>query len=544
MARTTKKKGKAESRNNAQELNEALTILEKEKNISRETMLKAIEEALITAYDTHFLKREKGKAERADKNRKEVETSEKAQAEAEIPAEKEEEPAAAAEAAVTVPEGARGVEAETAEVQAAEAEKTEKEKTEKSNVKVTINPDTCEYHVYALKTVVEEVEDPVYEISLAEAQMKDPRMMPGDIVQIEINSEEFSRTAAKNAKNKILQTIREEEKNNIYEEFHAKERQIVTGIVQRYIGKNVSVNLGNVDALLTEKEMVRGEHFEPTERIKVLIVKVTKDEKGTRIHISRTHPDFVRRLFEQEVAEVRDGTVEIKAIAREAGSRTKMAVWSNDPDVDPVGACVGMNGSRVNAVVDELDGEKIDIINWNDNPAMLIENALSPAKVISVLASADENDRSAKVVVPDYQLSLAIGKEGQNVRLAHRLTNFSIDIKSETDAREAGFFDEYEEYENEEYEEDYGEEGEYKDGGYEDEEELEEYSGEFDEENAAGEYDEGGAPQKSADEIEEESVSEEELDGEEDYEEPAADGISDGGPEEEDSTGQGDREDE
>ena len=197
--------------------------------------------------------------------------------------------------------------------------------------------------------------------------------------------------------------------------------------------------LGKVDAILTENEQVRGEVFQPTERIKVYILEVKDTSKGPKILVSRTHPELVKRLFESEVTEVREGIVEIKAIAREAGSRTKIAVWSNDPDVDPVGACVGMNGARVNAIVNELRGEKIDIITWNENPAMMIENALSPAKVISVIADAEE--KSAKVIVPDYQLSLAIGKEGQNARLAARLTGFKIDIKSETQAREMGLFE-------------------------------------------------------------------------------------------------------
>ena len=213
----------------------------------------------------------------------------------------------------------------------------------------------------------------------------------------------------------------------------------MTGTVQRYLGKNVSINLGRVDAVLNESEQVKGETFRPTERVKVYVVEVKDTPKGPRISVSRTHPDLVKRLFESEVAEVRDGTVEIKAIAREAGSRTKIAVKSNDANVDPVGACVGLNGSRVNSVVNELKGEPIDIINWDDNPAYLIENALSPAKVICVVA--DEEEREAQVIVPDYQLSLAIGKEGQNARLAARLTGFKIDIKSETQAKELGLFE-------------------------------------------------------------------------------------------------------
>ena len=276
----------------------------------------------------------------------------------------------------------------------------------------------------------------------------------GDIVQIPVESKSFGRIATQNAKNLILQKIREEERKVIYDQYFEKEKDIVTGIVQRYVGRNISVNLGKVDAMLTENEQVKGEVFQPTERIKVYILEVKSTSKGPKILVSRTHPELVKRLFESEVTEVKEGIVEIKAISREAGSRTKIAVWSNDPNVDPVGACVGMNGARVNAIVNELRGEKIDIITWDENPAILIQNALSPAKVISVIADADE--KSAKVVVPDYQLSLAIGKEGQNARLAARLTGFKIDIKSETQARESGDFMDYEnDYEEDDYDDDY-----------------------------------------------------------------------------------------
>ena len=377
------------------ELLEALTILEQEKNISKETLLEAIENSLLTACKNHF-----GKAD---------------------------------------------------------------------NIKVNIDPETCEFHVLAEKTVVEKVEDDVTEISLANARMIDSEYNLGDVVNVEVKSKEFGRIATQNAKNVILQKIREEERKAIYSEYYSMEKDVVTGIVQRYVGKNISINLGKADAILTENEQVKGEVFKPTERIKVYILEVKSTPKGPKIMVSRTHPELVKRLFESEVTEVKDGIVEIKSIAREAGSRTKIAVYSNDPDVDPVGACVGMNGARVNAIVSELRGEKIDIINWNENPAMLIENALSPAKVISVIADGEE--KSAKVVVPDYQLSLAIGKEGQNARLAARLTGFKIDIKSETQARESGEFMDYEiDYEDydEEYEEGYEEEntgdGEFIDG--------------------------------------------------------------------------------
>ena len=344
---------------------EALELLEKEKNISKATLLEAIENSLLTACKNHF-----GKAD---------------------------------------------------------------------NVKVVINPDTGDFSVYAEKEVVEEVEDPVMQISLAEAKMKSPKYELGDIVQFPIESKSFGRIATQNAKNVILQKIREEERSMQFNEWYRKEKDVVTGIVQRYLGRNVSINLGRVDAILNEAEQVKGEVFKPTERIKVFVLEVKDTPKGPRISVSRTHPDLVKRLFEEEVTEVKDGTVEIKAIAREAGSRTKIAVYSNDPNVDPVGACVGMNGARVNSIVNELRGEKIDIIIWDENPAFLIENALSPAKVICVVA--DEEAREAQVIVPDYQLSLAIGKEGQNARLAARLTGYKIDIKSETQAREMGLFE-------------------------------------------------------------------------------------------------------
>ena len=396
------------------ELLEALNILEQEKNISKDTLLEAIENSLVTACKNHF-----GSSD---------------------------------------------------------------------NVKVSIDPETCEFHVFQEKTVVETVEDPVEQISLVNAKMINSKYEIGDVVNIEVQSKEFGRIATQNAKNVILQKIREEERKVLYDQYYSMEKDVVTGVVQRYVGRNVSINLGRVDAILTENEQVKGEVFQPTERIKVYILEVKATSKGPKVLVSRTHPELVKRLFESEVAEVREGIVEIKAIAREAGSRTKIAVWSNDPDVDPVGACVGMNGARVNAIVGELRGEKIDIITWNENPAMMIENALSPAKVISVIADAEE--KSAKVVVPDYQLSLAIGKEGQNARLAARLTGFKIDIKSETQARESGDFLDYEnDYEEDEYyDEDSGSYEDYEDGSAPAEEGYEEDSYEADgtEENNAG----------------------------------------------------------
>ena len=324
------------------------------------------------------------------------------------------------------------------------------------NVKVEIDRETGDFRVYAEKTVVEkasEVEDDLEQITLADAQAIAGNAEVGDIVKVEIKSKEFGRIAIQIAKNVILQKIREEERSVIYNQFNEKEKQVVTGIVQRYVGKNISINLGKADALLNESEQVKTENFKPTERIKVYIVEVKNTNKGPRILVSRTHPELVKKLFESEVAEIQDGTVEIKSIAREAGSRTKMAVWSNNPNVDPVGACVGMNGNRVNSIVDELRGEKIDIVCWDENPGNLIQNALSPAKIVAVFADPDE--KTAKVVVPDYQLSLAIGKEGQNARLAARLTGYKIDIKSETQAKDApGFrFEDYmDEYDDEDYE--------------------------------------------------------------------------------------------
>lgn len=317
------------------------------------------------------------------------------------------------------------------------------------NMIATVNPQTGDYKVVATKEVVEEVTDPIAQISLEKAKELNAKYDLGDLVPVEIKSKEFSRIATSNAKSIILQKIREEEKNTLYSQFYAKEKDLITGIVQRIDEKNnVYVNLGKVDAILTEKEQVKNEVFNPTDRIKLYIVEVRNETKGPKVIVSRSHPELVKRLFESEVTEVRDGVVEIKSIAREAGSRTKIAVSSNDSNVDPVGACVGLNGARVNSIVQELHGEKIDIVNWSDNPAILIENALSPAKVVSVMA--DDEEKTAEVVVPDYQLSLAIGKEGQNARLAARLTGFKIDIKSESQIREMENGEDYQEYQGEE----------------------------------------------------------------------------------------------
>lgn len=301
------------------------------------------------------------------------------------------------------------------------------------NVKVSIDRNTGAMTVLAEKEVVEDVLDPAEEISLAKAQAIDPAYNIGDIVNVVITPKNFGRIAAQHARSVIVQKIKEEERKVIFNHFQCKEKDIVTGVVQRYVGDNISISLDNkTEALLTKNEQVKGETFQPSDRIKLYIIEVKDTNKGPRILVSRTHPELVKRLFEKEVAEVHDGTVEIKSIAREAGSRTKIAVYSNDENVDPVGACVGLNGARVNAIVNDLQGEKIDIINWSDDPEILIENALSPSKVIAV--SVNEDEKTARVVVPDYQLSLAIGKEGQNARLAARLTGYKIDIKSESQA--------------------------------------------------------------------------------------------------------------
>jgi N utilization substance protein A len=393
------------------ELMEALDLLEKEKNISKDSLFDAIENSLITACKNNF-----GKAE---------------------------------------------------------------------NIRVEVDRDNCDFKCFADKEVVEtedDVMDPAIEISLDDAKKVSKKAQIGDIVSVPLNSKEFGRIATQNAKNVILQKIREEERGAIYNEYFEKEHDIVTGVVQRFIGKNISINLGRADAILNENEQVKGEVYRPTQRLRVYVLEVKNGSKGPRILVSRTHPDLVKRLFEQEVAEIQDGTVEIKSIAREAGSRTKIAVYSKDPNVDAVGACVGVNGSRVNLIVDELGGEKIDVINWDENPGNLIQNALSPAKIVAVFADPDE--KSAKVVVPDYQLSLAIGKEGQNARLAAKLTGFKIDIKDETHAKDTPGFrmedylddEEYDEYEEGEYSED-----EYEQEGYEEAESSEEYESAEDE---------------------------------------------------------------
>ena len=316
-----------------------------------------------------------------------------------------------------------------------------------ANMQVIMDRETGAFSAYVEREVVETVENPSTQISIEEARMIDPHYEIGEVVRKEVQPKNFGRISAQNARNVIVQKIKEEERKSIFNHFQCKEKDVVTGVVQRYIGKNVCISLDDkTDAILTENEQIPGERFYPTDRVKLYIIEVRSSSKGPKILVSRTHPELVKRLFEKEVTEVADGTVEIKNISREAGSRSKIAVWSNDANVDPVGACVGLNGARVNAIVSDLRGEKIDIINWNENPAIFIKNALSPSSVVSVTVDLDE--KSAKVIVPDNQLSLAIGKEGQNARLAARLTGYKIDIKSESQAEEqSGDYDESEDEE-------------------------------------------------------------------------------------------------
>lgn len=298
------------------------------------------------------------------------------------------------------------------------------------NVRVVIDRETGDIRVLAGKVVVQEVTDPRVEISLEEAREVDPVYELGDTVEFEVTPMEFGRIAAQTAKQVVVQRIREAERGIIYEEYSSREGDIVTGLIHRQEGRNILVDLGKVEAVLPPTEQVVNERFRQGERIKAYIVEVKRTTKGPQIVLSRTHPGLVKRLFELEVPEIHDGIVEIKSIAREAGSRTKMAVWSNDERIDAVGACVGPKGMRVQAVVNELRGEKIDVVNWDHDSARFVAEALSPAKVVTVYI--DEKSRVARAVVPDYQLSLAIGKEGQNARLGAKLTGWKIDIKSET----------------------------------------------------------------------------------------------------------------
>lgn len=363
------------------ELLDALTLLEKEKGISRDVIVEAIEAALVSAYRRNF--------------------------------------------------------------------------NQAQNVRVDLNLEKGSMRVFARKEVKEEVDDPRLEMSLEDAKEISPNYEIGDVVEIEVTPRNFGRIAAQTAKQVVTQRVREAERGIIYSEFVDREEDIMTGIVQRQDGKFTYVALGKIEALLPFSEQMPNESYEPHTRLKVFLTKVDKTSKGPQIFVSRTHPGLLKRLFEIEVPEIYDGTVEIMSVAREAGDRSKISVRAENPEVDPVGACVGPKGTRVQAIVNELKGEKIDIVKWSENPVEFVANALSPSKVLEVIV--DESEKATTVIVPDYQLSLAIGKRGQNARLAAKLTGWKIDIKSETDARELGIYprdnalinteDDYEEFE-------------------------------------------------------------------------------------------------
>lgn len=346
------------------ELLDALTLLEKEKGISKEVIIEAIEAALISAYKRNF--------------------------------------------------------------------------HQAQNVRVDFNRETGSIRVFSRKNVVAEVEDDRQEISLAEAQAINPGYEIDDVVEEEVTPKDFGRIAAQTAKQVVTQRVREAERGIIFSEFIDREEDIITGIVQRQDHRYMYVSLGRVEALLPAAEQMPGETHTTNDRIKVYITKVEKTTKGPQILVSRTHPGLLKRLFELEVPEIYDGTVEIKSIAREAGDRSKIAVHAADPDVDPVGSCVGQKGARVQTIVNELNGEKIDIVRWSEDPVVYVANSLSPAKVLEV--QVNEEDKMTTVIVPDYQLSLAIGKRGQNARLAAKLTGWKIDIKSESEAIESGVY--------------------------------------------------------------------------------------------------------
>lgn len=355
---------KGETVKMSSELLDALTILEKEKGISKEIIIDAIEAALISAYKRNF--------------------------------------------------------------------------NQAQNVRVDLNRDTGTMKVFARKDVVDEVYDPRLEISIGEARGINPNYVVNDVIEMEVTPKDFGRIAAQTAKQVVTQRVREAERGVIYSEFIDREEDIMTGIVQRIDSKFIYVSLGKIEALLPVSEQMPNETYRPHDRIKVFLTKVEKTTKGPQIFVSRTHPGLLKRLFEIEVPEIYDGTVEIKSVSREAGDRSKISVHSDNPEVDPVGSCVGPKGQRVQAIVNELKGEKIDIVKWSQDPVEFVANALSPSKVAEVLVN--EEEKSTTVIVPDYQLSLAIGKRGQNARLAAKLTGWKIDIKSESDAEKAGIY--------------------------------------------------------------------------------------------------------
>ncbi|WP_170007374.1 transcription termination factor NusA [Bacillus fonticola] len=346
------------------ELLDALTLLEKEKGISRDVLIEAIEAALVSAYKRNF--------------------------------------------------------------------------HQAQNVRVDFNIGNGSMRVFARKEVVEEAFDPRLEISLEDAHDISPSYEIGDTVEIEVTPRNFGRIAAQTAKQVVTQRVREAERGIVYSEYIDREEDIMTGIVERQDGRFTYISLGKAEALLPSNEQMPTETLKPHDRVKVFITKVDRTTKGPQIFVSRTHPGLLKRLFEMEVPEIYDGTVEIRSVAREAGDRSKISVYSGSEDVDPVGACVGPRGSRVQTIVSELKGEKIDIVEYSTDPVKFVANALSPSKVVDVLVNEDQT--ATTVIVPDYQLSLAIGKRGQNARLAAKLTGWKIDIKSETDARELGIY--------------------------------------------------------------------------------------------------------
>lgn len=307
-----------------------------------------------------------------------------------------------------------------------------------NNVRVELNMDNGAYRVYSRKDVVDEVMNPRDEVSLEMALESNPAYEVGDIYEEDVTPKDFGRVSAQAAKQAVMQRLRDAERGILYNEFIDKEDDIMTGIIDRVDHRYVYVTLGKTEAVLSEAERSPNEEYRPTERIKVYVNKVEQTTKGPQIFVSRSHPGLLKRLFEQEVPEIFDGTVIVKSVAREAGDRSKISVFSENPDIDAVGACVGAKGARVEAVVEELGGEKIDIVEWSGDTKTFVKNALSPSQVVDVLV--DEANQSTTVIVPDYQLSLAIGKKGQNARLAAKLTGWKIDIKSETDAKEAGIY--------------------------------------------------------------------------------------------------------
>lgn len=371
------------------------------------------------------------------------------------------------------------------------------------NVRVVIDPDDGEIAVLMRKDIVaeEDIEDDMIQMSLEEAHEIDPRYEIGDAIEFAVTPRDFGRIAAQTAKQVVVQRIREAERGMVYDDFITRQGEIVTGTVQRKSGETMFINIGRAEGILSANEQVPGEHFKVHQRLKVYIMDVKKTTKGPQVFLSRSHPGLVKMLFELEVPEIQDGTVEIRGIAREAGSRTKMAVYSEDENVDPVGACVGTRGSRVQSVVDELNGEKIDIIFWSDSPEELIANVLSPATVEEVIIE-DEEEKTATAIVPDYQLSLAIGKQGQNVRLAAKVSGWKIDIMSHTQYEEALAAAEAE------YEE------ELEEAGYDEEPEEAGYDEEFPQEES---------PEVPAADYEEELTEEEPTEISEDEEPEAPD---------------------